>query len=220
MKASETATTKATSTPENDVTTLKKETSYHIANTPELAQLPELPNGCEAVAATMLLNWAGLWVTKQQVADALPKGEMPYVNDDGAFIGSNPEKVFVGDPYDAGYGIYHAPMAETLNQLLPERIVDMSGSTFEQLLKTIQSGTPVMVWATEQMDAPFLELEWQDEEDQLVEWYQPEHALLLTGWDDAYAYMNDPMTGKEEAYDIAEFRSVWESMGSQAITVK
>ncbi|SDN38798.1 Uncharacterized protein YvpB [Paenibacillus sp. yr247] len=212
------ASAKPTTTPTTSVQP-NKEHHYQLQNVPALSQLPELPNGCEAVAATMLLNWAGLPVTKEEVADALPRGDLPYVNDDGAFIGSNPKDVFVGDPYEIGYGIYHKPVAVMLNQLLPGRIKDISGSSFEDLLTTITLGKPTMVWATEHMDTPYIELEWQDEEGQLVEWYQPEHALLLTGWDDDFAYMNDPMTGKQESYGLADFKKVWELMGSQAITL-
>ncbi len=192
---------------------------YQVPNAPALSQLPELPNGCEAVAATMLLNWAGLPVTKEEVADALPRGEMPAENADGAFVGGNPEDVFVGNPYKAGYGIYHKPMYATMNQLLPGRFKDITGASFETLLSVIEAGKPAMIWATEHMDTPYLDLEWQDDKDRLVEWYQPEHALLLTGWDDDYAYMNDPMTGQQEAYVLSDFKQVWELMGSQAITL-
>lgn len=192
---------------------------YQVPNTPALSQLPELPNGCEAVAAAMLLNWAGLPVTKEEVADALPRGEMPAENEDGAFVGGNPEDVFVGNPYEAGYGIYHKPMYTTMNQLMPGRFEDITGASFDTLLHTIEAGKPAMIWATEHMDTPYLDLEWQDEEDRLVEWYQPEHALLLIGWDDDYAYMNDPMTGQREAYVLSDVKQVWELMGSQAITL-
>lgn len=196
-----------------------KEHHFQLQNVPALSQLPELPNGCEAVVATMLLNWAGAPVLKEEVADALPLGELPYVNDDGAFIGSNPKDVFVGNPYEVGYGIYHKPIADMLDQWLPGRVKDLSGIAFDDLLTIIAQGKPAMIWATEHMDTPYLEMEWQDEEGQLVEWYQPEHALLLTGWDDDYAYMNDPMTGKQESYALSDFKTVWEQMGSQAITV-
>jgi uncharacterized protein YvpB len=192
---------------------------YQIPNVPPIPQLPELPNGCEAVAATMLLNWAGSPVTKEEVAEALPKGDMPYVNDEGAWIGSNPYEVFVGDPFGVGFGIYHKPMAQLLNHYLPGQIKDLTGSSFDDLLETVKSGRPVMVWATEHMDTPILEDEWQIEDGTQIDWYDPEHALVLTGWDDDHAYMNDPMTGEQEAYNLWGFKTVWESMGSQAITV-
>ncbi|MEW9700809.1 C39 family peptidase [Paenibacillus sp. SI8] len=193
--------------------------SYHIPDVAALSQLPNLPNGCEAVAATMLLNWAGIAVTKEEVAEELPKGDLPHVNDDGAWIGSNPEDVFVGDPFGMGYGIYHKPVAALMDRYLPGRIKDLTGSSFNDLLETVKSGRPVMVWATEHMDTPIFEDEWQDENEHIIDWYDPEHALLLTGWDADYAYMNDPMTGAQEAYSLSDFESVWESMGSQAITV-
>lgn len=204
-------TTSAASTP----------TEHHvqIQAIPALSQLPELPNGCEAVAATMLLNWAGLPVTKEEVAHALPTGDMPYENEYGAFVGANPKDVFVGDPFAIGYGIYHTPIAKLMNQWLPGHVRDLTGTSFDDLLGVISGGNPAMVWATEHMDTPYLDLEWEDETGELVLWYQPEHALLLTGWDDDYAYMNDPMTGEQEAYPLLAFKEVWEHMGSQAITI-
>jgi uncharacterized protein YvpB len=192
---------------------------FQIKGITPLSQLPELPNGCEAVAATMLLNWAGLPLTKAEVAEALPKGDMPYENEDGAFIGSNPKDVFVGDPFDVGYGIYHTPVAKMMNQWLPGHIRDLTGSSFDDLLGVIAHGSPAMIWATEHMDTPYLDLEWEDESGELVPWYQPEHALLLTGWDDDFAYMNDPMTGEQETYSLTGFKEAWELMGSQAIMI-
>ncbi|WP_090790719.1 C39 family peptidase [Paenibacillus sp. GP183] len=192
---------------------------YHITNTTPLSQLPDLSNGCEAVAATMLLNWAGVSVKKEDIANALPKGDMPAANDDDAMIGANPQYVFVGDPFSVGFGVFHAPVANVINTYLPGNIKDITGASFNDLLETIKSGKPVVVWATENMVTPNIALEWQDYNGDIVDWYEPEHALLMTGWDDDHAYMNDPMTGKEERYSLWDFKDVWETMGSQAITV-
>ncbi len=210
------STTNQTST--DEAPTLTKH-HVQIQAIPALSQLPELPNGCEAVAATMLLNWAGLPITKEEVAHALPTGDMPYENEFGAFVGANPKDVFVGDPFDIGYGIYHTPVAKLMNQWLPGHVRDLTGTSFEDLLGVIAKGSPAMIWATEHMDSPYFDLEWEDETGELVPWYQPEHALLLTGWDDDYAYMNDPMTGEQEAFPLASFKEVWEFMGFQAITI-
>jgi uncharacterized protein YvpB len=106
-----------------------------------------------------------------------------------------------------------------MNQWLPGHVRDLTGTSFEDLLGVIAKGSPAMIWATEHMDSPYFDLEWEDETGELVPWYQPEHALLLTGWDDDYAYMNDPMTGEQEAYPLASFKEAWEFMGSQAITI-
>lgn len=190
-----------------------------LRDIPALAQLPELPNGCEAVAATMLLKWAGLPISKAEVAEALPKGDLPYTNEDGAMVGGNPRDVFVGDPFDVGYGIYHTPVAQLMEQWLPGRVKDLTGASLDALLAQLSQGRPVMVWATEHMDTPYLDLTWEDPDGELVNWYQPEHALLLVGVDDETAYLNDPMTGEQEAYDLDAFQQAWEAMGSQAITI-
>jgi len=192
---------------------------YQVLHTVPISQLPDLPNGCEAVAATMLLNWAGVDVSKEQIATELPKGPLPAIQEDGTWQGANPEDVFVGDPFDVGYGIYHKPIAQLLKRYLPGRIIDLTGSPLDKLLDTVKSGRPVLVWATEHMDPPVLRDEWVEPNGNIVDWYDPEHAMLLTGWDDDHAYMNDPMTGKQEIYNLWAFQTVWEAMGSQAITV-
>jgi uncharacterized protein YvpB len=167
----------------------------------------------------MLLNWAGVSVKKEDIANALPKGSMPAANDDDAMIGANPQYVFVGDPFSVGYGVFHAPVANVIDTYLPGNIKDITGASFNDLLETIKSGRPAVVWATENMATPNIASVWQDYSGDIVDWYEPEHALLMTGWDDDYAYMNDPMTGKEERYSLWDFKDVWETMGSQAITV-
>src|SRR5699024_11245486 len=72
--------------------------SYKIPNVPPLVQHPDLPTGCEATALAMLLNWAGLEISKYAVVDALPKGDKVHTVG-GERIGANPHYEFVGDPY-------------------------------------------------------------------------------------------------------------------------
>jgi uncharacterized protein YvpB len=192
---------------------------YQINDVPALSQYPELPNGCEATATTMLLNWAGLDINKTDVANAIPSGPMPSEMEDGSYVGANPEDEFVGDAFSIGYGVFHKPIARLINQLLPDRALDLTGHTFDELLNSVQNGYPVIVWATEQMEVPYEKEAWVDAAGNDVIWNEPEHALLLTGWDDDHAYMNDPITGEKETYNLWGFKTVWEAMGSQAVTL-
>jgi uncharacterized protein YvpB len=193
---------------------------YEIQNVPALSQYPELPTGCEATATAMLLQWAGADVTKLDVANALPKEAMPAIQDDGSYVGVNPHSEFIGDPFsDEGYGVFHEPIDKVIGHFLPGRSLDISGATFQELLDTVRGGKPVIVWATEQMTDPVKTDSWEDHDGNLVDWYEPEHALLMTGWDDDHVYMNDPQTGNRETYDLVKFKEVWEQMGSQAVTI-
>lgn len=190
-----------------------------ISKVSVISQFPELPTGCEATAAAMLLKWAGLKVTKQEVAKALPKGNLPNeVN--GSLIGGNPEVVFVGDPFsDDSYGVFHKPIHDVINKFLPGKAVDLSGRPFESLLHQIDKKIPVIVWATIGMIEPEISTEWVDSKGNKVVWKIPEHALLLTGFDDEFAYLNDPYTGTERKVNLQKFKDIWHAMGSQAVTI-
>jgi uncharacterized protein YvpB len=190
-----------------------------IQNVPIIMQFPELPSGCEATAAAMLLNWAGVGVDKQDIAKAMPKGFLPVLNN-GVVIGSNPNKVFIGDPFsNSGFGVYHKPVAALINNYLPGQSLDISGTSFQDLLKTIDSGRPVIVWGTVDMVPASLYMSWHDEKGNDVNWIKPEHTFLLIGYSNTQVIVNDPNSGKRQRYPIEAFRNCWESFGKQAVTV-
>ena len=90
-------------------------TIKEIRDVPVISQFPELPSGCEITTATMLLQWAGINIDKQDVAKAIPKGPLPAIRN-GSLQGGNPNRVFVGNPFaKSGFGVYHKPIAELIN---------------------------------------------------------------------------------------------------------
>ncbi|MGZ4112372.1 MAG: C39 family peptidase, partial [Tumebacillaceae bacterium] len=118
-----------------------------ITDVPVIGQYPKLPTGCEATALTMLLQWAGVQVTKEDVADALVKEPLPFERD-GRMIGGHPNRGFVGDPYtEESFGVFHEPIAAAVETFLPGRADDRSGMRFAELLALIDEGRPVVVWA-------------------------------------------------------------------------
>lgn len=194
--------------------------SNNVIKAPVIKQTPELPTGCEATSAAMLLKWAGVKVTKEQVARALPKGKIP-VQKDGRLYGSNPNSVFVGNPFSkAGYGVFHQPVAGIINKYLPGRAADITGSSFHTLKRVIDSGRPVIVWVTINMAPPKVSKVWYDEKGSKVVWIIPEHAVLLVGYSGNLVFFNDPWTGTRRAYPTSTFLHRWEAMGRQAVTIK
>lgn len=190
-----------------------------IQGIPSISQMPELPSGCEITALTMLLNWAGVNVDKQDIARLIPKGAVPVFSNN-AYRGGNPENAFIGDPFSSGgLGVFHRPIALMLDRYLPGQSIDITGVEFENILKTIDSGRPVIVWATLDMAEPRIDISWYDEKGESVAWLIPEHAYLLAGYSDTEVIVDDPSIGKRLYYPISEFKERWDAMGRQSVTV-
>ncbi len=194
-------------------------TGIEIMNVPVISQMPLLPTGCESAAAAMLLQWAGVNVAMTEIADRLPKGPVP-TEQNGKIIGGNPSYEFVGDPYSQkGFGVYHQPISDIIDGYLPLRSQDVTGCAFETLLEILDDGRPIVVWATIDMKEPSINAVWQDEHGGEVIWKTPEHAMILIGYTETHVLVNDPIMGTKVSYDRTIFKSRWEAMGHQAITL-
>lgn len=189
-----------------------------IKNVPMIYQNPTLPTGCEIVSAAMLLQWAGVKVSPKEIADAIPKGSLPYQSG-SKLIGGNPDYEFVGDPYKkSGFGVFHKPIADCMNKYKVAR--DLTGCSFDELLKVIDSNHPVVVWATINMKKPSINSVWYDTKGNKVVWKTPQHAMVLIGYTQSKIIVNDPLKGDHVQYSRSDFEKYWVYMGSQAVTVK
>jgi len=190
---------------------------------PIIPQYPELPRGCEVTSLAMLLQHAGVQVDKMTLAEAVKKDPTPYQRKNGKVYFGNPNRGFVGDMYtktNPGLGVYHKPIADLANQFLAGRIIDLTGSTFEEIETYLVNGSPVWVIA----NARYRELpnsvfqKWHTQDGVISITYH-EHSVLVTGYDDKYVYFNDPLTGiKNKKAPKADFIKSWVQMGKQAIT--
>lgn len=192
-----------------------------IENIPVLYQYPELPTGCEATALTMLLNWAGVDVSRFDVADILPKGpKVSKVN--GVWRGAHPNTHFVGDPYsdDGSFGVFEKPILFVIDHYLPGKGMDLTGGDFERILKQLEIGIPVMAWTTLKQQTTYLSKTWLDDNENVINWYTYEHAVLLAGFDPEHVIAHDPDTGNVEYYNKQKFIANWKSMGSRAVSLK
>lgn len=159
-----------------------------LLDVPIISQLPELPTGCEITACTMMYNYAGANVTKLQMADEMPRH------------GSDPNKGFVGDPYDpGGYTVYpNALMAMT--EKYCGSAVNLTGTSVDTLKAYLDAGKPVVVW----MEGMY---------------GFNTHAITLTGYSKGGFYFNDPWTGKKNAYMTSDtFKAQWTGRGSYALS--
>lgn len=206
--------------------------SHYLMHVVGIDQYPQLPNGCEVTSLTMLMDALGHPVSKMTLAAEMPKDPTRLVltsttNSAGQEVHhvkywGNPNVGFVGSVYQAGegYGIYHRPMFEFLNRLLPGRAEDLTGKPFSAILRHVAQGVPVEVWTTTTFEPTTDWVTWQSPEG-LVRATPLEHAVLVVGYGPGVIYVNNPLNG-EAAEPVAEapFLQSWQQLGKQAITVK
>lgn len=163
-------------------------------------QNPELPTGCEATAFSTLCRLNGVEITKQEVADALPKS-------DGEFVYH-----FWGNPYSP-YGwacmspcIYNTGV-ELLSQS-PKKVMLYEGVDLNNL------PTPCEIWVTINMED--VRYSQYCEEDYKLAYRS--HAMVMLEYTDEYVKVVDPLEGIT-TYPTPQTTKVYNDMGKQAIYI-
>lgn len=194
-----------------------------LIDAPLVAQMPELPRGCEVTSLAMLLQFAGIETDKMELAEQVKRDPTPYQKKKGIVHFGNPYEGFVGDMYsfsNPGYGVYHEPIKELAEQYLPNQIMDMTGSEFPDILFTLERGIPVWVIANthfSRLPESLFET-WETPTGEVRITYK-EHSVLITGYDEQFIYFNDPLANiKNRKISVKAFQEGWEQMGKQAIT--
>lgn len=186
---------------------------------PLLNQLdpPALLLGCEVTALAMILQYNGIMVSKNALAEKLPVVPLYYENG----MQGNPNEGFVGDVTGADYGfcVYHGPIAVLASAYLPsDRVSDVSGQDFASVIAALDRGFPVWVVTTTTFQP----------DDDLEVWQTPTgpvnisyimHSVVIVGYDADHLYINNPYGQKDQRVDRQNFILAWEQMGKQAIYI-
>ncbi|MGW5954562.1 C39 family peptidase [Bacillus mycoides] len=189
-----------------------------LSNVPLIQQLPELDRGCEVTSLAMMLQYAGVSVDKMKLANEIKKVNFM---EDG--VRGNPNEGFVGNIYtfsESGYGVYHGPLFQLAKKYLPNKAVDLTGKSIEEIYKSVKAGQPV-VMITNATYAPLDEDEfttWETNSGDVSITYN-EHCVVLVGYDKESVYIRDPL---DDSLDVkvprGNFEQAWVQMGSQAIS--
>lgn len=195
----------------------EKQNTFYITNYPFINQYPNYPTGCESVAITSLLNYYGISVTPENIIESLPKGPTPYTKN-GITYGGNPEVEFVGNPYSLNsYGVYEKPIASVANKFKPG-INIATGTDFEQILKIVGSGTPVMVWTSMYLASPYISTSWiYEPTGERIYWKANEHAVVVIGYTPDKVIIADPIGGEMKYQSLAIFRERYNYYGKKAL---
>lgn len=189
-----------------------------LSNVPLIQQLPELDRGCEVTSLAMMLQYAGITVDKMKLANEIKK--VDFMNDG---VRGNPNEGFVGNIYtfsESGYGVYHGPLFQLAKKHLPNKAVDLTGKSIEEMYKSVKAGQPV-VMITNATFAPLDEDEfttWETNSGDVSITYN-EHCVVLIGYDKEFVYIRDPLSDSLDVKVPREsFEKAWIQMGSQAIS--
>ncbi len=153
-----------------------------------VSQLPDLPFGCEVVSSTMMLNHAGVQVTKGELVSGLN-----YSGD--------PNEGFTGSVTSVGRsglgGIVWPKGILGLLQSYLESAHDMSGSPWDEIERYIDNGKPICMWIT----TPALD-----------------HTVVLTGYSADNVWINDPQVEKDVMMNKETFKAYWAANGYRALS--
>lgn len=189
-----------------------------ILNAPYIQQMPQLPRGCEVTSLAMLLQHAGVKVDKMTLAKQVKK--VPF-RQNGLY--GNPYEGFVGNMYtftQSGYGVYYPPIYELAQKYIYDRAVNLSNKDLKTIYQFIDRGAPVWVIVNSKFKKlPSSEFRtWNTRKGKVAITYR-EHSVLITGYDDRYIYINDPLYHrKNRAVNRKGFEAAWIQMGRQAIS--
>ena len=197
---------------------LLKQIKVVIDNFPTYNQYPEYPNGCEVVSLYLMLKYYNVDVDLETLVDELPKGDAPYMNE-GVIVGGDPEIEYLGDPHlsdGKGYGVYQKPIIELANKY-KSGMKDITGSSLSNVLKLVNKGMPVQVWASVNMKNTKICLIWETYEEKKVSWMCGLHSLVIIGFTHNQVITSDPYNGTIKYYDRTQFEKMYNQYGKRAI---
>ncbi|MGS2780319.1 C39 family peptidase [Robertmurraya sp. GLU-23] len=194
----------------------EQEITEILLDVPLLNQMdsPRLYNGCEVTSLAMILQYNGLDVTKNQLAEEVVRTPLQYSS--GQY--GNPNIGFVGNMEDGpGLGVYHGPIYDLATNY-SDHVIDLTNQSFDELLKQVAQGHPVWIITTSTF-SPIDEFEtWETPQGEVTITYKM-HSVVITGFDNESIYINNPYGEKNQQLDRESFIQAWEQMGSQAIVV-
>ena len=191
---------------------LKGDTQLDVKN---IMQNPELPTGCEITSLTIVLNYLGYIVSKEEMVNYLDKAPIGE---------ANPWIKFIGSPFDPeSYGCYttcleKAAVAFKENNKAHYQVESHVGLIPEELYSEIDKGYPVIVWANMSMMTPRESTLWSFD-GHPFRWRANEHCLVLIGYDKENVYMADPLKGNV-AYNKSLFELRYQEMYAQSLILE
>lgn len=208
--------------PNNDTNEHTNIVSEKLIEVPAICQYPELPTGCESVAATMVLQYYGVDISPGEFVISWLEYSENFYTSNGNLYGPDPNKVFAGNPFtNNSYGCFADPIVNAINRnstnCKAQKITD---KTLQELCEEyIDNNEPLLIWATMSMKESYEGKSWYLEDGSLFTWTAEEHCLVFMGYNDGYYFLNDPMSGSTVAYQKSIVEKRFAELGMQAVYI-
>ena len=201
---------------EIDWMTMKQEQKLNV---PLENQMPDLPNGCEVTSLSMLMNYYGIKVSKNALAETIQ--HVDSFTDGGKYRG-NPHQGFVGHMTiaNAGWCVYNEPLYNVARKYT-SHIENITGSDFLSLLKLVSNGHPVMIITTTTFNKVNNMQTW-DTNTGKVNVTPSSHACVITGYSKPkkVVYVNNPYGYKNQPVNWKNLQASYNQQGRQALYIR
>lgn len=200
---------------------------------PFISQLPNYPNGCEATSAVMLLNAYGIDISLTEfINNYMSKNTIYYSG--GMLVGPNPETTYAGNPADPvwGLGIYAPGIKNAMEKVIAsvksiaenENIKYFVYSSYneEHPLEFYEDSFPIVIWATVDYTPATDVFRIMSYDGTTIYTYtKNSHTIVVTGSDENYYYINDPLTSSGGTkIEKEKLEKSFKSNGSQVVGIK
>jgi len=196
---------------------------------PLVSQNPDYPNGCEAASATMLLNYYKIPITLPDFIENYLMKETVYEKN-GIRYGPNPASFYAEDPKDPlrGWGCFEPVIASAIQKVINDykkeenQHIDTVIIRNEQkysLSQNLVQNMPMIIWTTINYEEVKEVYEWLSYDAKSTYTYpKNSHAVVVTGVDENYYYINDPLKGQKNIpIEKEQLEKSFDSMGRQVI---
>ncbi|MFT8320905.1 MAG: C39 family peptidase [Bacillus sp. (in: firmicutes)] len=194
-----------------------------LLDVPLIKQNPELKYGCEVTSLAMVLNYAGMHVTKMDLYKQIKKDTDPLIkNGRNILKWGDPAVGFVGDMTGkkAGYAVFDKPMEDLVNHYLPNQALNLTNQHFSVLENHVEKGMPIVVWTTGDYRLPDRWESWEHN-GKTIKTPLDLHAVVLVGFSKEYVFLNDPLSGRKNVkVNKKRFIQSWIALKSRAISYK
>lgn len=201
---------------EVDWMTMKQEQKLDV---PLENQMPDLPNGCEVTSLSMLMNYYGIKVNKNELAENIQ--HVDFFTDGGKYRG-NPNQGFVGHMSiaNAGWCVYNGPLYNVARKYTTH-IENITGSDFLSLLKLVSNGHPVLIITTTTFNR-VNDMQTWDTNTGKVNVTPSSHACVITGYSKPkkIVYVNNPYGYKNQPVNWKNLQASYNQQGKQALYIR
>lgn len=208
---------------ENNFITTQQETSnMKKIEVPTICQYPELPTGCESVAAAMVLQYYGENIVAEDFASGWLRCSENFYTANNQLYGPDPNEVFAGNPFsENAYGCYATAIVKAVNENSAVcKAKKIMNKTVAQLCEEyIKNDKPILIWATMGMKESKSGKSWYLQNGERFTWIAGEHCLVLVGYDEEYYFLNDPQSGSTVAFQKNIVEKRFKELGMQAVYI-